>query len=330
MRFSAPVSTARRAFLPPGPVAYSTELRASRNSFWDSSSGRSWATAIIIPKTVETRPSTVRPSRVTIEAPPVELRTRARGRRRRPRRLVFCAGGPPCEGGRPARAKPASDFGVASQGAAAEKFGRPRKGITASPNEGESLALAAVRKTSSDPSKTAEFLERNAVDSLPRGRAGAKARARRRGGAAAAGEARHRSHGARHPPRTHGRAAEAARVPGRRPRRGADHRRLHRQGGGPVRALRAAARARPRGDRPQRRHLPGAGVQGARPRAHRGAAQRRVARHADGRPLPPRAHGDARARDRARRLLEAARARTSRSHCSSCSTRCCRATTRWR
>ena len=67
------------------------------------------------------------------------------------------------------RAKPASDYRVASQGAAAKEFGRPRKGITASPNEGESLALAAVQKTSSDPSKTAEFLERNAVDSLPRG-----------------------------------------------------------------------------------------------------------------------------------------------------------------
>ena len=81
------------------------------------------------------------------------------------------------------RAKPASDYRVASQSAAAKEFGRPRKGITASPNEGESLALAAVRKTSSDPSKTAEFLERNAVDSLPRGelerkleRAGAEGR----------------------------------------------------------------------------------------------------------------------------------------------------------
>ncbi len=72
------------------------------------------------------------------------------------------------------RAKPASDSQVASHGAAADEFGRPRKGITASPNERESLALAAVRKTSSDPSKTVEFLERNAVDSLPQGELGRK------------------------------------------------------------------------------------------------------------------------------------------------------------
>ena len=65
MRFSAPVSVASRVFLPAGPVAYSTELRASRNSFWDSSSGRSCATAIIIPNTVETRARTVSPTSVT-------------------------------------------------------------------------------------------------------------------------------------------------------------------------------------------------------------------------------------------------------------------------
>jgi tyrosyl-tRNA synthetase len=39
----------------------------------------------------------------------------------------------------------------------------------AGPNEGESLALAAVPKSASNPQETAAFLERNAVDSLPRG-----------------------------------------------------------------------------------------------------------------------------------------------------------------
>ena len=62
----------------------------------------------------------------------------------------------------------------------------------------------------------------------------------------------------------------------------------------------------PGGDRGQRRHLPGAGVQGARPRAHRGPLQQRVA--ADGARGAARAacpdHG--RPPDRARRLPEAA------------------------
>src|SRR5688572_16220375 len=39
----------------------------------------------------------------------------------------------------------------------------------AGPNEGESLALAAVPKSASSPQETAAFLERNAVDSLPHG-----------------------------------------------------------------------------------------------------------------------------------------------------------------
>ena len=50
----------------------------------------------------------------------------------------------------------------------------------------------------------------------------------------------------------------------------------------------------------------------------------------DGGALPPRAHHHRRAAARARRLRQALRGRASRSRCSSCSTRCCRATTRWR
>jgi tyrosyl-tRNA synthetase len=65
---------------------------------------------------------------------------------------------------------PLDDFRLKSDDAAAEALGRPtRHDPFAGPNEGESLALAAVPKSGSNPSKTAAFLERNAVDSLPRG-----------------------------------------------------------------------------------------------------------------------------------------------------------------
>ncbi len=84
------------------------------------------------------------------------------------------------------------------------------------------------------------------------------------------------------------------------------------------------------GDRRQRRDLPAPGVPRARPRAHRGPAQRRVARHADGGPVQARPDRDRRAAARARRLRQALRRRASRSRSSSCSTRCSRATTRWR
>ena len=64
-----------------------------------------------------------------------------------------------------------------------------------------------------------------------------------------------------------------------------------------------------RGDRRQRPHLPGAGLPRAprRPRAARGALQRRVARHAHGGALPPGAHDDRRPAARARRLRQALR-----------------------
>ena len=55
----------------------------------------------------------------------------------------------------------------------------------------------------------------------------------------------------------------------------------------------------------QRAHLRGAGLQGARSRRHRGAPQRRVARHADGGPVPAGAHRDGRPAARARRLRQA-------------------------
>jgi len=75
-------------------------------------------------------------------------------------------------------------------------------------------------------------------------------------------------------------AAAAARVPGRRAPRGADHRRLHRPRGRPEAALVHPPRALDRGDRRQRPHVPGPGVQGAGPRPGqgRGPAQQRMAR----------------------------------------------------
>ena len=85
--------------------------------------------------------------------------------------------------------------------------------------------------------------------------------------APAAREARDRPDGARHPPRLHRRARQAARVPGPRPHRRPDHRRLHRARRRSQRPLGDAAGAVGRADRRQRRHLPGAGAEGARPRA---------------------------------------------------------------
>ena len=165
-----------------------------------------------------------------------------------------------------------------------------------------------------------------------RGRGAARGPAGRaaRGGPAAAGEARDRPDRAGHPPRPLRVLHEAARVPGRGAPGRADHRRLHGAGRRPQRALGGAPGAQPRGDRRQRGDLPGAGVQGARPRAHRGAPQRRVA----GRWTARSSSGSLR-RFTIARLLERddftkRMERPSRSRRSSCSTRCSRATTRWR
>ena len=81
-------------------------------------------------------------------------------------------------------------------------------------------------------------------------------------------------------------------------------------------------------DRRQRRDLQGPGLRRARPGPHRGPLQRRVARHAHRGPVPPGAHRHRRPAARAGRLRQAVRRRASRSRCSSCSTRCSRATTR--
>ena len=85
---------------------------------------------------------------------------------------------------------------------------------------------------------------------------------------------------ARHPPRPHGRAHQAAPVPGSRPSGGADHRRLHGHGRRSERSLGDPAAAHPRGGGGGGGDLSGAGVQDPRPRAHRGALERRLARDA--------------------------------------------------
>ena len=169
-------------------------------------------------------------------------------------------------------------------------------------------------------------LTRNAVDVLPEGRLAEQLEER----PAAAGQARDRPDHGRHPPRPHGRAREAGRVPAGRPPGGPDHRRLHRPGRRPERALGHAAGAHGGGDRGQRGHLPGAGLQDPRPRADRGPPQQRVAADGAGGAARPAGADDGGAAARARRLPEADGGGRSRSRRWSCSTRCCRATTRSR
>ena len=81
--------------------------------------------------------------------------------------------------------------------------------LAAPPVKGLSLALPPMPESSIQAGE----LALGAVDSLPEGALAAQARAE----AAAPGQARHRSDRTRHPPRPRGRAREAAPVPGRRP-----------------------------------------------------------------------------------------------------------------
>ncbi len=123
------------------------------------------------------------------------------------------------------------------------------------------------------------------------------------GRAAAPRQARSGPDGAGHPPRPHGGAREAARVPGRRPHRRPDRRRLHRARRRSLGTLRHPAGALGRRDRRQRGdlHAPG-GSGAANGRAAGGAPQRRVARHVDGAAVRARAPSDRGPAARARRL----------------------------
>ena len=124
------------------------------------------------------------------------------------------------------------------------RVGRPRQGVgsrrhgaRATRSERESLALA-LDAGPPRPRGRLPGPQRRRCAARRGPRAAARGRAR---GPPAAGEAGHRPDRAGHPPRPHGRAAEAARVPGPRPRRRADHRRLHRPRRRPERALGDAA-----------------------------------------------------------------------------------------
>ena len=139
----------------------------------------------------------------------------------------------------------------------AERRRLPASGMAAArPRSAESLALGRWPTRLRRRRRVPRAQRRR----LP-ARRGPGAQARRRGPSAAR-EARDRPDGARHPPRPHGRAAEAARVPGLGHTRRADRRRLHRARGRPERPLALRPRALGRGDRRQRADLPGAGVQG--------------------------------------------------------------------
>ena len=149
-------------------------------------------------------------------------------------------------------------------------------------------------------------------------------------GKPAAGEARHRSHRPRHPPRARRGPQEAGPVPE------AGHKVVLIIGDYTARVGDPSGRdSRGRCSRPEEID---ANAKTFKDQAfkvldrdtHRGPLQQRVARHAGRRALHPGRPGDGRAAAGARRLHASGWRRTSRSPCSSCSTRSCRATTRSR
>ena len=198
---------------------------------------------------------------------------------------------------------------------------RARGGMTPAPG-GEESSIAPV------PDPPRRRLRRR----LPRAKRGRLAARRRARGEARARAAEGRPLRAKlgidptapgHPPRPRGRPAEAARVPGRRPHGRPDHRGLHRPGSAIPPGSRCCGRCSSREEIERNAEtFQDQAFRVLRPGAHRGAAQQRVARHADGGPAAPAAPGDGRAGDGARRLHQADRRRGARSRCWSCSIRC--------
>ena len=159
-------------------------------------------------------------------------------------------------------------------------------------------------------------------------RGGARAEARDR--AAAAGQARDRPDRAGHPPRPHGRAPEAARVPGPRPRGGADHRGLHGPRRRSQRPLGHAA-----GAVAARRSTPTPAPSRSRRSTVLDPDRTRSASTASGSTCRWSSCSGSRARRPSASCSSATTSpsawrATRRSRCSSCSTRCSRATTRSR
>ena len=210
-----------------------------------------------------------------------------------------------------------------------ERTGTDGSRAAASAADGRTLALARMRA----PATRRRRVPRPQRRRLPaRGRARAQAReAARDGGRCASSSASTR----RRPTSTSAtRSSCASCASSRTSATGrADRRRLHRARRRSERALVDAARALRRGDRRQRRGP-------TRSRRSRSCDRRpgcsRCAATASGSTwrmedlFRARAHDDRRPAARARRLRQALRGRASRSRCSSCSIRCCRATTRSR
>src|SRR3954453_22434281 len=245
------------SFLP--RTSYSTELRAWRSCWAAVRLGRSLATAIIIPKTVETIARAPSGSRM-----PSSRSFLIRGR----------GSVPPFGGTGRAVTSASLMLGVRAGG---RETGRAVRAAGAATRQQSSIGPNGLRRLLPHPKRS-----RRASEGGAGGEAGARAPAAR--------EARDRSDGAGHPPRAHRRPAEAARVPGPRPQGPPDHRRLPRPRGRPVGALVDPPAALGRGDRRERPDLPGAGGPRAslRSRDPRGALQRRVARHEHGAALRPR------------------------------------------
>ena len=237
-----------------------------------SATGRSDATATNMPKTNETRPSSRTAKRIA--------RKRSLFRRVLRGGSAAKAGSGVCQG-EPRRSS--ADRGL-DQG---RRSGRLRQHAWRETRHERPMRVreSTIAPRMMSPLDEAAELARSAVDSLPEGGLAEKLRDRTRRGPPAAGQARDRPDGARHPSRSRGRAEQAARVPGRRPPGGADRRRLHSARGRPVGSFEPAPDARRRGDRGQRGDLPGAGPEDPRPRprAAGGQAQQRVAGHGDGR-----------------------------------------------
>ena len=149
-------------------------------------------------------------------------------------------------------------------------------------------------------------------------------------GPAAAREARPGPDGAGSAPRPHGRPAEAARVPGPRAHGRADRRRLHGARRRSIRALGHAARALAGGDRRARADLP----RRRRPRCWPTTSGSRSGATPSGWTCRWRTCSGSSGRSRSPSCSSATTSPSgwpppSRSRCSSCSTRSCRATTRW-
>ena len=312
----------------PGRSARARSSCAASYSARFSSAGRSLATAISIPNTVEIRARTASPSEHERQAQLLQLRLRrpaagppsrlrARSDRREGRRGS--------DGGRRRLRHSCERLHEGSVVVRAFSWtcGPPARRGRGGSTSGRQSSIGPMPDS---PGEAARFLTRNAVDALPEGELGAQLGRR----APAAGEARRRPHHARHPPRPHGRPAQAARVPGPGPHRGPDHRRLH------------GARGRP--ERPLVGHP--AGLDRAEIDSNAATYQEQAFKVLDLDRTEVRHNGEwldmpiedlfrlARTStvaqllerdDFAKRYADGARSRSS-----SCSTRCSRATTRWR